>query len=116
MQIRKEDYSKIMTHPQEIFFASEDINGVLRLLDMGQYTVRTSKPGHLCINSFDYPLKTTAESAMDHGAIGDMAARMELATMDLEKQIRANIFVAKSSVVSTLDRVLRSFLKRLEEE
>lgn len=115
MYIRIGDYKRIISSPREIFFASEDNQGVLRLLDMGQYTVCAGKTGHLCINSFDYPLKTIGESEMDRGAMDDMAMHMERLTKELNSLIDDNLFVRDSEVAKTMQRVMMDFRKRLEE-
>lgn len=115
MHIRIEDYRRITSSLKEIFFASEDTEGVLRLLEMGQYTVRAGKPNHLCINSFDYPLQTIGESEMDRGAIGDMATHMERSSQELNALIDANLFVKDSEIAKVMQRVMMDFRKRLEK-
>lgn len=114
MLIDMRDYEMVRNHPKEVFFASENSDNQLILREMGQYALRFNKPGHLCINSYDYPLKTTADAELGEDFMRGVSERLDYISRDIDNCIDKNLFTHNSSMRPTLRRAMGDLRRRIE--
>ena len=112
LKIAISDYKKLKK-TGGYYLASETRDEVLILMDQGQYAVQVLNEGYISINSFTYPLITTADKQISDGFLKEMGGTLEMIIQNLNTSIANNIFVKDSPANATLYQIINEYRKRL---
>lgn len=112
LRIKIEDYNYLKANPRKILFGSETTDGCIVLKDRGQYSILYSKPGYLCLNSYNYPLVMNGASYRQQTFFRTVGATIERITGGFKDEIATNMFVKTAAIKKDLDKAIADFAKR----
>ena len=92
LKIDIKDYERIKRQPQEAFFGMETASGSLIIRERGQFVIRFVKDGCLCINGYNYNLRTVFDSQLDNSFLRDVGDNFDTRVQKLLAEISANVF------------------------
>ncbi len=114
LKLKISDY-RMMMQSAQIYFGVEKTDGTIAVRDRGQFTIQVNKSGHVCINSYDYPLRTNADKQMSQNFLSRFSEQLDTLSNKFTQEINDNLFLTSSSVVKTVTRHIAEYRKRIEE-
>lgn len=112
LKLRIDDYERMQRNPKHYFFASETPEGALVIREQGQYTLHVSKPGFVCINSYNYPIVTTETVHLDHPAFRAVKEEIVGLVDKFRQSVKENMFTSGSLLNKLIDQQFAANFKR----
>lgn len=113
LKIKIKDYNNVRKHPEVVHFGSETADGVLVLLDRGQFTIRFVKDCCLCINGYNYYLQTAADYYMNGKSfLESIKDSFYTIVEQLNRDIAENLFTSSSDAVLALRTEVDKYKER----
>lgn len=107
------DYEEMRDNPNDVYFGIETLDGTITIVPRGQFTIRFAKEGHVCINSYTYPLRTNADKQLDEGFISEMADSIDDMANMLFRRMNDNIFIKSAELPGMVSELIRLYRQRL---
>lgn len=114
LKIAIKDY-KAMKESNQIFFGSEMSDGTIVVRQRGSFTMQVIKEGFLNINNYNYPLRTNADQQLSENFLSEVSDKLESLAMELDNEIRNNIFVAYSDTRQCVSQHVSIYRNRIKE-
>lgn len=112
LKINIKDYKRMQSSPGEVFFGSETLDGKLILRNRGQFVMRFVKDGVICINNYNYFLRTEADNQLSLDFIGEIGESIETIANKLYVDMNHNLFVVHSDIYDSLKTVVAVYQDR----
>lgn len=76
LKIKIKDYQRMQSSPDEVFFGSETTDSTLMLRSRGQFVMRFVKDGVICINNYNYFLRTESDNQLSKDFIAEIGIQL----------------------------------------
>lgn len=113
LKIRIADYNRMKSSPGEIYFSSETTDNVLMLRSRGQFVMQFVKEGVLCINNYNYYLRTESDNQFSKDFITELSERMDGIVNQLYLSMNHNIFIADSDLYMSIRETVAVYRERM---
>ncbi len=114
LKIAIKDYNMIRDNPDDVYFGSETTDNRIIIKPRGGFVIRFIKEGCLCINSYNYSLRTIDDEQLTEKFFNDLDDTLDDIANGLYRELDQNIFVASSDLHKYLHNVVAVYKKRLE--
>ena len=101
-------------NPKSFFFASETADGCLVLKDQGQYSIRVTKSGFVCINNYNYPLITTDGAYLTNANFRKASEELEKKITNFRHNLKLNLFTSESGLRKNIYHMINEYRKRFD--
>lgn len=113
LKIKIADYNRMKSSPGEIYFGSETTDNVLMLRSRGQFVMQFVKEGVLCINNYNYYLRTESDNQFSKDFITELSERMDGIVNQLYLSMNHNIFIADSDLYMSIRETVAVYRERM---
>lgn len=113
LKIKIADYNRMKSSPGEIYFGSETTDNVLMLRSRGQFVMQFVKEGVLCINNYNYYLRTESDNQLSKDFIAELSERMDGIVNQLYLSMNHNIFIADSDLYMSIRETVAVYRERM---
>lgn len=114
LKIKKKDYQRMQSSPDEVFFGSETTDNTLVLRSRGQFIMRFVKDGVICINNYNYFLRTEADNQLSNDFIAEIGDTVDEIANRLYVDMNHNLFIANTDLYKSIKEVVAVYKTRLE--
>lgn len=114
LKIKIKDYQRMQASPDDVFFGSETTSSTLILRSRGQFVMRFVKDGVICINNYNYFLRTEADNQLSKDFIAGIGETIDGIANKLYIEMNHNIFVANSNLYKPLQEVVAVYRTRID--
>lgn len=114
LKIAIKDYNMIRNNPDGVYFGSETTDNRIIIKPRGGYVIRFIKEGYLCINSYNYALRTINDEQLTERFLNDLDDAMDNIANELYKELDQNMFMVSSDLHKYLQGVIAIYKKRLQ--
>lgn len=114
LKISIKDYERIKRRPQEVFFGAETAAGNIILQERGQFVIRFIKEGCLCINGYNYNLRTVSDNQLSNSFLKDVGDNFDSRVRALFSEISDNPFTISPKCNSKLLTVIGLYKSRFD--
>lgn len=113
LKIKISDYDSMKSSPGEIYFGSETTDNVLMLRSRGQFVMQFVKEGVLCINNYNYYLRTESDNQFSKDFITELSERVDGIVNQLYLSMNHNIFIVNSDLYMPLKETVAVYRGRI---
>lgn len=113
LKIRIADYNRMKSSPDEIYFGSETTDNVLILRSRGQFIMQFVKDGVICINNYNYYLRTESDNQFSKDFIVELNDEIDSIVNRLYLSMNNNIFIANSDLYMPIKETIAVYRERI---
>lgn len=113
LKIKIADYNRMKSSPGEIYFGSETTDNVLTLRSRGQFVMQFVKEGVVCINNYNYYLRTESDNQFSKDFIAELSERMDGIVNQLYLSMNHNVFIAGSDLYIPIRETVAVYRERM---
>lgn len=114
LKIKIKDYQRMQSSPDEVFFGSETTDSTLMLRSRGQFVMRFVKDGVICINNYNYFLRTESDNQLSKDFIAEIGDTIDGIANKLYVEMNHNLFIANSDLYTPIKEVVAVYRARID--
>lgn len=114
LKIKIKDYQRMRSFPDEVFFGSETADSTLMLRSRGQFVMRFVRDGVICINNYNYFLRTESDNQLGKDFIAEIGDTIDDIANKLYVEMNHNLFIANSDLYKSIQEVVAVYRARLD--
>lgn len=114
LKIKIADYNRMKSSPGEIYFGVETSDNVLMLRPRGQFIMQFVKDGVICINNYNYYLRTESDNQFSKDFIVELSERMDALANQLYLAMNHNLFVVNSNLYLPIRETVAVYRGRID--
>lgn len=114
LKIKISDYKRMKSSPGEIFFGTETTDNVLMLRSRGQFVIQYVKDGVVCINNYNYYLRTQSDEQFSKDFIAELGDKIDAIANQLYLSMNKNLFVVNSDLYILLKETIALYRERID--
>lgn len=114
LKITISDYKRMKASPDEVFFGSETSGGTILFRSRGQFVMRFVKDGIICINNYNYCLRTENDNQLNMDFIAEAGCSVESIANSLFLEMNHNIFIDNPEIIKSLKEVIAIYRARMD--
>ena len=114
LKISITDYKRMKASPDEVFFGSETSGGTILFRSRGQFVMRFVKDGVICINNYNYCLRTETDNQLNMDFIAEAGCSVESIANSLFLEMNHNIFIDSPEITKPLKEVIAIYRSRMD--
>lgn len=114
LKLKISDY-KMMRQSAQIYFGVEKTDGTISVRQRGQFSIQVVKEGYVCINSYNYPLRTDADRQLSEKFLIEFSDKLEALSNSIRQDMNENIFLTNSSIHHLVTQYIELYRKRISE-
>ena len=100
--------------PDEVFFGSETSGGTILFRSRGQFVMRFVKDGVICINNYNYSLRTETDNQFNMDFIAEVGCSVDSIANRLLMEINHNLFIDSTAIIKPLKEVIAIYRSRID--
>ncbi len=114
LKLKITDY-KMMRQSAQIYFGVEKTDGTISVRQRGQFSIQVTKEGFVCINSYNYPLRTNADRQLSEKFLIEFGDKLEALSKSICHDMDNNIFLTNSPIQQAVAQHINIYRKRISE-
>ena len=114
LKITITDYNRMKASPDEVFFGSETSDGTILFRSRGQFVMRFVKDGVICINNYNYHLRTETDNQLNMDFISEAGCSVDGIANGLLMEMNRNIFIDNPEIIRSLKEVIAVYRARMD--
>lgn len=114
LKITITDYNRMKASPDEVFFGSETSDGTILFRSRGQFVMRFVKDGVICINNYNYHLRTETDNQLNMDFIAEAGCSVDGIANGLLMEMNRNIFIDNPEIIRSLKEVIAIYRARMD--
>lgn len=114
LKLKISDY-KMMRQSAQIYFGVEKTDGTISVRQRGQFSIQVVKEGFVCINSYNYPLRTNADRQLSENFLTEFGDKLEALSNSIRHDMTDNLFLTNSSIHHVVAQHIDIYRKRISE-
>ena len=114
LKIKIKDYQRMQSSPDEVFFGSETTDSTLMLRSRGQFVMKFVKDGVICINNYNYFLRTESDNQFSKDFIAEIGDTIDGIANKLYVEMNHNPFIANSDLYTPIKEVVAVYRARID--
>ena len=113
LKIKIKDYQRMLSSPDEVFFGSETTDSTLMLRSRGEFVMRFVKDGVICINNYNYFLRTESDNQLSKDFIVEIGDTLDGIVNKLYVEMNHNLFISNSDLYTPIKEVVAVYRARI---
>lgn len=114
LKITITDYKRMKASPDEVFFGSETTDNTILFRSRGQFVMRFVKEGVICINNYNYSLRTETDNQLNMDFIAEAGCSVDSIANNLFLEMNHNMFIESSKIYTSLKDVIAIYRSRMD--
>lgn len=114
LKLKISDY-KMMQQSAQIYFGVEKTDGTISVRQRGQFSIQVVKEGFVCINSYNYPLRTNADRQLSENFLTEFGDKLEALSNRIRHDMTDNLFLTNVSIHHVVAQHIDIYRKRISE-
>ena len=114
LKLKISDY-KMMRQSAQIYFGVERTDGTIAVRQRGQFSIQVVKEGFVCINNYNYPLRTNADRQLSETFLIEFGEKLDALSNSIRNDMNDNLFLMNSSIHHMVAQYIGIYRKRISE-